>query len=67
MSRKSREISPTGVYHVMLRGINRGRIFDDEQDCRKFVKILHQVAHPKGQRRCSDATILLHLRLLPDG
>lgn len=37
MSRKSRVISPTGVYHVMLRGINRGRIFDDEQDCRKFV------------------------------
>lgn len=49
MSRKSREISPTGVYHVMLRGINRGRIFDDEQDCRKFVKILHQVTHPKDK------------------
>ena len=49
MSRKSREISPTGVYHVMLRGINRGRIFDDEQDCRKFVKILCQVTHPKDK------------------
>lgn len=49
MSRKSREISPTGVYHVMLRGINRGRIFDDEQDCRKFVKILSQVTHPKDK------------------
>lgn len=49
MSRKSREISPTGVYHVMLRGINRGRIFDDEQDCRKFVKILRQVTHPKDK------------------
>ena len=47
MPRLSRETSPTGVYHVMLRGINRSPIFADEDDCRKFVKILRQITHPK--------------------
>ena len=47
MPRLSRETSPTGVYHVMLRGINRSPIFADEDDCHKFVKILRQITHPK--------------------
>lgn len=49
MPRSSRKISPTGVYHVMLRGIDRNNIFVDDQDCRKFVKILHQVTSPKDK------------------
>lgn len=49
MPRLSRQVSPTGVYHVMLRGINRDRIFADDQDCRKFVKILHQLTNPKDK------------------
>lgn len=50
MPRISRKISPTGVYHVMLRGINRDRIFNDEQDCRKFLKILRHVSSLKDKR-----------------
>ncbi len=46
MPRKSREISPTGVYHVMVRGINRCDIFMDDQDRRKFVKTLRSVTAP---------------------
>lgn len=46
MPRKSREISTTGVYHVMLRGIDRGDIFIDEQDCRKFINILRSLVVP---------------------
>ena len=46
MPRKNREISPTGVYHVMLRGINRNNIFGDDQDCRKFLKVLRLVVNP---------------------
>lgn len=49
MPRQSRKISPTGVYHVMLRGINRNRIFNDEQDCRKFEKILREITAPKDR------------------
>ena len=40
MPRKSREASSTGIYHVMLRGINRQDIFEDEEDFRAFIKIL---------------------------
>ena len=46
MPRKSRKLSPTGVYHVMIRGINRGNIFLSDMDRGKFVKILRSVAAP---------------------
>ncbi len=46
MPRKNRKISTTGVYHVMLRGINKNAIFTDETDCLKFVKILNSVVSP---------------------
>lgn len=32
MPRKGRETSGTGIYHVMLRGINRQDIFEDSED-----------------------------------
>lgn len=40
MARKAREQSGTGVYHVMLRGINRQDIFEDDEDYRVFINIL---------------------------
>ena len=42
MPRKSRKHSDTGIYHVMLRGIDRCNIFNEEQDCLKFIKILKE-------------------------
>ncbi|MCC8118729.1 MAG: Trp family transcriptional regulator [Bacteroidales bacterium] len=33
MPRKARELSITGIYHAMMRGINRQRIFEDRLDC----------------------------------
>ena len=32
MPRQARKLSGTGVYHVMLRGINRQDIFEDDED-----------------------------------
>ena len=32
MPRKGRETSSTGIYHVMLRGINRQDIFEGSED-----------------------------------
>ncbi len=46
MPRKSREKSVTGVYHVMMRGVNRDRIFLEETDFIKFEKILKSVVTP---------------------
>ena len=31
MSRRAREVSGTGIYHVMMRGINRKNIFEDDE------------------------------------
>ena len=33
MPRQERLQSATGIYHVMLRGINRQDIFEDDEDC----------------------------------
>lgn len=46
MPRKSRVFSATGVYHVMVRGIDRRDIFHDNQDRGKFLKVLRAVTDP---------------------
>ena len=43
MPRKGRERSGTGIYHVMLRGINRQDIFEEPDDYWAFIKILSAV------------------------
>lgn len=48
MPRKSRQHSETGVYHVMLRGIDRRDIFVDDQDRGKFLKVLRAVTSPEN-------------------
>jgi len=37
MPRQARKKSKTGIYHIMLRGINRETIFNNEKDCTKFI------------------------------
>ena len=46
MTRQARKKSMSGVYHVMLRGINKNDIFHDRMDYVKFRKLLGQVAYP---------------------
>ena len=40
MPRRARQKSNSGIYHVMLRGINRSTIFHDDEDCEKFLQVL---------------------------
>ncbi|KGP91478.1 transposase [Pontibacillus chungwhensis BH030062] len=40
MPRKARKQSRTGIYHIMLRGINQQTIFEDETDKRQFLQTL---------------------------
>ena len=42
MPRQARKLSSTGIYHVMLRGINQQQIFEDEEDYDKFLQILKE-------------------------
>ena len=43
MPRQARKLSGTGVYHVMLRGINRQDIFEDDEDYRQMVTCLRSL------------------------
>lgn len=40
MARQARVRSKTGIYHVMLRGIDKRDIFLDDEDKEKFIKVL---------------------------
>jgi len=40
MSRQARQKSQSGIYHVILRGINKQVIFEDEEDRQKFLECL---------------------------
>ena len=40
MPRGPRQRSETGVYHVMVRGINKSELFFDKQDKMKYMEIL---------------------------
>lgn len=49
MPRQSRQTSGTGIYHVMLRGINQQNIFEVPEDYWKFIRLLDQTIHPKDE------------------
>lgn len=40
MPRTARKKSDTGIYHAMVRGINRQIIFQDDEDCEKYLQCL---------------------------
>ena len=40
MSRKPRELSPTNIYHVVIRGADRQILFEEKTDYQKYLHIL---------------------------
>ncbi|WP_132245583.1 transposase [Marinisporobacter balticus] len=42
MPRQAREKSSTGIYHIMLRGINRQNIFEEDKERQKFMETILQ-------------------------
>ena len=40
MPRKARKISQSGIYHVMIRGINRQDLFESDEDRAQFLEII---------------------------
>jgi len=64
MPRQARKKSESGIYHVLLRGINRQTIFEDEEDSDEFLKILGLY---KAELNCSIyayCLMLNHVHLL---
>ena len=45
MPRKSRLSSGTGIYHVMMRGINHQNIFEEQEDYYQFLTTLDVMAY----------------------
>jgi REP element-mobilizing transposase RayT len=48
MSRQERKKSSTGIYHVLLRGINRQRIFEEAGDYIQFLDCIREVKGLSG-------------------
>ena len=76
MARQARVVSGTGIYHVMMRGINRQNIFEDEEDYTRFLELLLQMVcpvddngHPLPSRCTFYAYCLMtnHVHLLTGG
>ena len=53
MPRQPRESSGTGIYHVMMRGINHQNIFDEQEDYYQFLTTMYVMA----QSYESDGTL----------
>lgn len=43
MPRQARKESCTGIFHVMMRGINHQNIFEDEEDNWQFINTLDRM------------------------
>ena len=53
MPRQARKTSGPGIYHVMLRGINRQDIFEDADDYMQFLKSLSNLVNAYDEQGCS--------------
>mgnify|MGYP000695884322 CR=1 FL=1 len=50
MPRTARKKSRSGIYHIILRGINRQTIFEDEEDAVKFLQTLADYKEKSGYK-----------------
>ena len=64
MPRTARETSCTGIYHVILRGINRQNIFEDDEDKMKFLLILREMKEQCGFSLYAYTLMSNHVHLL---
>ena len=64
MPRPARQKSPTGIYHVMIRGINRGYIFDTDTEKEHFLEILQGIKKDSDFELYAYALMDNHVHLL---
>ena len=64
MPRQARKKSESGIYHVMLRGINRQRIFEDQEDYEKFLRLLKEYKAISGYKLFAYCLMGNHIHLL---
>ena len=64
MPRQARKKSSTGIYHIVMRGVNRQRIFEDQQDHEKFLEILKEYRQISGYKVFAYCLMGNHFHLL---
>jgi putative transposase len=64
MPRGARKKNNTGIYHVVLRGINKQRIFEDNQDYQKFLEIIKTNKDKSGYIVYTYCLMNNHIHLL---
>lgn len=64
MSRQARVRSKTGIYHVMLRGINQQQIFEESLDYDKFLVVLKEIKKICDYKLCAYCLMGNHIHLL---
>ncbi len=50
MPRQVRQVSRTGIYHLIVRGINREVIFHDDEDRQRYLETLTQITADRLDR-----------------
>ena len=64
MARQARRKSESGIYHIMLRGINRQQIFEDEEDRQRFLDTLESYKDLCGYTIYAYCLMGNHIHLL---
>jgi REP element-mobilizing transposase RayT len=64
MARTPRKLSSTGIYHVLIRGINQQRIFEDDEDCLRFLNDLHVAKDLSGAFALAYCLMGNHVHLI---
>ncbi|KAB3525440.1 transposase [Alkaliphilus serpentinus] len=64
MPRKARKKSESGIYHIIMRGINRQNIFEDDEDRLKFLQTLEQYKGKSGYEVYAYCLMGNHVHLL---
>lgn len=64
MPRKARKKSDSGVYHIMLRGINRQNLFEDDEDRERFINTIHYFKSISNYRVYGYCLMNNHIHLL---
>ncbi|NLL00120.1 MAG: transposase, partial [Clostridiales bacterium] len=64
MPRKARIKSNSGVYHIIMRGINRQTIFEDDEDCIRFIQTMQRFKEKCEYKIFAYCLMGNHLHLL---
>lgn len=64
MPRRARRKSESGIYHIMLRGINQQQIFEDEEDGFRFLETLSKYKEQCGYEIYAYCLMGNHVHIL---